>query len=184
MVQNLEALKNRMNKVAEALQGELAGLRTGRANAAMLDPIQVEAYGTMMPLTQLAGISVPESRILMINVWDAGLVKAVEKAIAESRLGLNPQTEGASIRLVVPELNEERRKELTKIAGGYGEQARIKVRTIRREGIESWRKAEKKSEISKDELHRQNDEIQALTDETVKTIDLMVKDREKEIMNF
>src|SRR5919202_1498155 len=140
---DINELKRRMQGATHSLKHELGGLRTGRAAASMLEPVQVEAYGSHMPLNQLATVTVPEPRLLSVQVWDKSMVKAVEKAIREAGLGLNPQTEGQTIRVPIPELNEERRRELTRVAAKYAEQARVAVRNVRQHGIESLRKLEK-----------------------------------------
>ena len=179
---DLKDLDRRMDGAVTALGHEFAGLRTGRASPTLLDPIQVDAYGGMMPLNQVAGVTVPEPRLLTVTVWDNSVIKAVEKAIRESDLGLNPQTEGNVIRIPIPELNEERRTELSKVAGKYAEQARVAVRNVRRDGMDHLKKAEKDGDISEDESHRIADEIQKLTDSHVKTIDEALADKEKDIM--
>jgi len=175
-------LKRRMDGAVDNLYKEFGGLRTGRASANLLEPVNVEAYGSKMPLNQVATVSVPESRLLSVQVWDAGLVKATEKAIRDSGLGLNPQPEGTTIRIPIPDLNEERRAELSKIAGKYAESARISVRNVRRDGMDSLKKMEKDGEISEDDLKRQSDEVQKLTDEKIQKIDTMLSDKEKDIM--
>jgi ribosome recycling factor len=174
-------IKRRMDASVDALKHEYAGLRTGRASTAMLDPVQVEVYGSRMPLNQVGSISVPEPRLLTVTVWDAGSVKAVEKAIRDSGLGLNPQPDGNTIRVPIPELNEERRKELTKVAGQYAESARVAVRNIRRDGMEALKKL-KSEGMSEDEQKRLEGEVQKLTDETVKKIDTILSEKEKDIM--
>lgn len=179
---DLKDLDRRMDGAVTALGHEFAGLRTGRASPTLLDPIQVDAYGGMMPLNQVAGVTVPEPRLLTVTVWDNTVVKAVEKAIRESDLGLNPQTEGNVIRIPIPELNEERRTELSKVAGKYAEQARVAVRNVRRDGMDHLKKAEKDGDISEDDSHRIADEIQKLTDNHVKTIDEALAEKEKDIM--
>lgn len=176
-------LRKRMEGALDRLKHDYAGLRTGRASAGMLDPIQVDAYGSMMPLNQLANVTVPEPRTLMVSVWDKGMVKAVEKAIANSNLGLNPASDGQNIRVPVPELSQERRKELSKVAGQYAEAAKVAVRNVRRDGMDALKKAEKEGDISEDEQRRKGDEIQKMTDEFVKKADEMSADKEKEIMS-
>jgi len=171
-----------MDMAVDALQKEYAGLRTGRASTSMLDPVTVEAYGGRMPLNQVASVSVPEPRLLTVQVWDNSLVKATEKAIREAGLGLNPQPDGALIRVPVPDLNEERRNELVKVAGKYAEQARISVRNARREAMDALKKMEKDNEISEDEHKRMSDEVQNMTDEHIKKIDDMLESKEKDIM--
>ncbi len=179
---DMKALQRRMDGALDVLKKEFGGLRTGRASATILDPVQVEAYGAMTPLNQVAGVSVPEPRMIVVQVWDRGVVKAVDKAIREAGLGLNPQTEGQTIRLPMPELTQERRKELTKVAHKYAEAAKISVRNVRRDGMEGLKKAEKKGEITEDEHRRLSTEIQTKTDEHVKKIDDMLAQKEQEIM--
>lgn len=178
----MKALQRRMDGALDVLKKEFGGLRTGRASATLLDPVQVDAYGAMTPLNQVAGVSVPEPRMIVVQVWDRGVVKAVDKAIREAGLGLNPQTEGQTIRLPMPELTQERRKELTKVAHKYAEAAKISVRNVRRDGMEGLKKAEKKGEITEDEHRRFSTEIQTKTDEHVKKIDDMLAQKEQEIM--
>ena len=172
----------RMNGAVEALKREFAGLRTGRASAALLEPITVDAYGSKMPLNQVGTVGVPEPRMLTVQVWDTGLVGAVEKSIRDSGLGLNPQTEGNLVRVPIPELTEERRVELTKIANKYAEQARVAARNVRRDGMETLKRMEKDGEISQDDQRQWSQDIQKLTDETVKTIDEAVAVKDQEIM--
>jgi len=174
--------KRRMDGAVESLQKEFSGLRTGRASASLLDPVVVDLYGSKMPLNQVGSISVPESRMLIVQVWDASAVKSVEKAIRDSGLGLNPMPDGNNIRIPIPDLNEERRQELTKIAGKYAESARISVRNVRRDGMDTLKKMEKNGDITEDDLKRLSDEVQKLTDESVKTIDTMLTDKEKDIL--
>lgn len=182
MAFDLNALRKRMDGAVEVLKGEFGGLRTGRASTNMLEPVQVEIYGTRMPLNQVGTVSVPEPRLLTVQVWDASAVKSVEKAIREAGLGLNPQPEGNLIRVPVPALNEERRKELSKVAGKYAESARVSVRNIRRDGMDGLKAAEKDGGITEDEQKRHSDSVQKLTDEYTKKIDTMLADKEKEIM--
>lgn len=179
---DLKDLRRRMDGAVEVLNTEFAGLRTGRASPSLLEPVQVEAYGTKMPLNQVGNVSVPEARMLTVQVWDRGMVKAVEKGIREAGLGLNPQTDGQLIRVPIPELNEERRRELTKIAGKYAEQARVAVRNVRRDGMEQLKRLEKEGEISQDEQKQYADDIQKMTDEHIKKIDDALAGKEKEIM--
>lgn len=179
---DLKDLRRRMDGAVEVLNTEFAGLRTGRASPSLLEPVQVEAYGTKMPLNQVGNVSVPEARLLTVQVWDRGMVKAVEKGIREAGLGLNPQTDGQLIRVPIPELNEERRRELTKIAGKYTEQARVAVRNVRRDGMEQLKRLEKEGEISQDEQKQYADDIQKMTDEHIKKIDDALAGKEKEIM--
>jgi ribosome recycling factor len=170
-----------MDGAIEALRKEFAGLRTGRASAALLDPVMVDAYGSMMPLNQCGTVSVPEPRMLMVQVWDKALLKPVEKAIRDANLGLNPQADGASIRVPIPDLNEERRRELVKVAAKYTEQAKVSVRNVRRDGIDALKKLEKEGEISQDEQRKIEKDVQALTDETIKKVDDAFAQKEKEI---
>jgi len=179
---DLKDLERRMNGAVENFKRELGGLRTGRASVSLLEPITVEAYGSQMPLNQVATISVPEPRMLTVQVWDQTQAKAVERAIRDSGLGLNPQAEGAMLRVPLPELNEERRTELTKVAGKYAEQARVAVRNVRRDGMDTLKKQEKDHEISEDEHHRQADDIQKMTDDMVQQIDDALHAKEQEIM--
>lgn len=179
---DLNDLKRRMEGAIDNLQKEFSGLRTGRASANMLDPVQVDAYGSLTPLNQVGTISVPEPRLLTVQVWDAGVVKSVEKAIADSGLGLNPQPHGNVIRIPIPELNEERRKELTKVAGKYAESARVSVRNVRRDGMEALKKAEKDGDISEDDKKRMEDDVQKATDDFIQKVDTMLSDKEKDIM--
>ena len=179
---DLSDIERRMDGVIEALRKEFAGLRTGRASPSLLEPLTVDAYGSSMSLNQLGNINVPEPRLLSVQVWDRSMVKAVEKAIRESGLGLNPQTEGQTIRVPIPELNEERRRELTKVASKYGEQARVAVRNVRRDGMDTLKRMEKNGEISQDEHKMWSDEIQKMTDEHIKRVDEAVGTKEKEIM--
>lgn len=175
-------LQRRMNGALEVLKDEFAGLRTGRAAPALLEPIQVDAYGSKMPMNQVGTINAPDARMLTVQVWDSSLVNSVEKAIRDSDLGLNPQRDGNLVRVPVPQLSEERRVEMTKIAGKYAEQARIAVRNVRRDGIDMLKKMEKDGEISQDEQHAWTDEIQEMTDETIKQIDEAVAAKEAEIL--
>ena len=174
-------IERRMDGALAAFKTDLAGLRTGRASAGLLEPITVDAYGQMMPISQVGTISVPEPRMLSVQVWDKGQVAMVEKAIRESSLGLNPMTEGQLIRIPLPELNEERREELVKVAGNYAEQARIAVRNVRRDGMDQIKKAEKDSEISQDDAKLYSDEVQELTDKFIKLIDETLATKEGEI---
>jgi len=178
---DLDDIKRRMEGSLNNLKTEFMGLRAGRASTAMLEPIMVEAYGTKMPMNQVGNISVPEPRLLTVTVWDAGLTSSVEKAIRESDLGLNPMAEGTLIRVPIPDLSEERRKDMVKVAGRYAEAARVAVRNVRRDGIEAARKLEKDSEISEDERHDLETDIQKLTDDHVKQIDDALSNKETEI---
>lgn len=179
---NASDLKGRMDGAFTALQKEFSGLRTGRAAASMLEPVMVDVYGSVMPINQVGTIGVPEPRLLTVQVWDKGSVKAVEKAIRDAGLGLNPQADGNLVRVPVPELNEERRKELGKVAGKYAEEARIAVRNVRRDGMDSVKKMEKDGAISQDDLKRHSDEIQKLTDDFIAKIDKLLADKQKDIM--
>jgi ribosome recycling factor len=179
---DINDLKRRMQGAMGVLKHELSGLRTGRANPSLLEPVQVDAYGTHMPLAQLATVSVPEARLLSVQVWDRSMVHAVEKAITAANLGLNPQTEGQVIRLRIPELNEERRKELVKVAHKYAEAARVAVRHVRRDGIDVIKKLEKDHQISKDDHERYSNDIQKATDQSIHDIDQMLANKEKEIL--
>jgi ribosome recycling factor len=179
---DINDLKRRMQGALGVLKHELSGLRTGRASANLLEPVQVEAYGTHMPLSQVATVSVPEARLLSVQVWDRSMVHAVEKAITASNLGLNPQTEGQVIRLRIPELNEERRKELVKVAHKYAEAAKVAVRHVRRDGIDVIKKLEKDHEISKDDHERYSADIQKATDQMIQEVDQMLAHKEKEIL--
>ncbi|WP_340119112.1 ribosome recycling factor [Pelagibius sp. 7325] len=179
---DLRDISRRMDGAIEALHKEFAGLRTGRASVGLVEPIHVEAYGASMPLNQVASVSVPEPRMVTIQVWDRGMVGAVEKAIRESGLGLNPATDGQLVRVPIPALSEERRVELTKIAGKYAEQARVAVRNVRRDGMEMLKKMEKDHEISKDEHHHWSEQIQTLTDKHIKAVDDALAQKEEEIL--
>src|SRR5262250_2655553 len=179
---DLNEFKRRMQGAVQVLKQELGGLRTGRASPGMLDPIQVDAYGTHMPLNQLATVSVPEPRLISVQVWDKSMVSAVERAIINSNLGLNPATEGQVLRLRIPELNEERRKELVKVAHKYAEAARVAVRHVRRDGLDVLKKLEKDHKISEDEGKRSSDQVQKATDEMIAEVDRMLAAKEKEIL--
>ncbi len=178
---DLDDLKRRMDGAINALKGEFASLRTGRASATMLDPVTVEAYGAQMPLNQCATINVPEPRMITVNVWDKGLVGAVEKAIRNSGLGLNPVTEGTVLRLPIPELNEERRKELSRVAAQYAESARVAIRNVRRDGMDRLKKA-KANGLSEDDHKFWHDEVQELTDKAIAQVDRMLEAKQDEIM--
>ena len=179
---SLDALKVRMQKSVASLKDELAGLRTGRASPSLLEPVQVEAYGSKMPLNQVATVTVPEPRMLSVQVWDRGLAGAVEKAIRNSGLGLNPAAEGQVIRVPLPELNEERRRELTKVAHNYAEQARVAIRHIRRDGMDLLKKLEKDGDMSQDDSRKHGDTVQAATDAAVADVDKVLAVKEQEIM--
>ena len=178
----LKDLRRRMDGALEVLRKEFGGLRTGRASTSLLEPVQVNAYGGVVPLNQVASVNVPEPRMISVQVWDRGVVKAVDKAIREAGLGLNPQTEGQVIRVPIPELNEERRRELTRVAAKYAEQARVSVRNVRRDGIEALRRLEKDGEISQDEHRKLDREVQQLTDDHIKRIDETLAQKDKEIL--
>ena len=174
-------VSRRMSGAVNSLKDDYLGLRTGRASTAMLDPILVDAYGSKMPLNQLSSISAPESRLLLIQVWDQTMVLQVEKSIRESDLGLNPQTEGNSIRVPIPELSEERRLEIVKVAGKYAEQSKVAIRNIRRDAVESVRKSEKDKKISEDEKRSFEIEIQKLTDDFISEVDSLLAQKEIDI---
>jgi len=180
---DLADVKRRMQGAINAFKNDLGSLRTGRASPNLLDPIQVESYGAMMPITQVATVNVPEPRLLSVQVWDRNMVSAVEKAIRESDLGLNPQTEGQVIRLRIPEMNEQRRKEMVKVAHKYAEEARIAVRHVRRDGLDLLKKLEKDSAISEDDSKRHAEQVQKATDQFVAEIDSLLVAKEKEIMH-
>ena len=178
---NKDDLIKRMDGAISSFSGDLAGLRTGRASTNMVDGIMIDAYGQKMPIDQVGSISVPEARMISIQVWDKGLVIAVEKAIYESGLGLNPQVDGELIRIPIPELNEERREELSKIAGKYAEQSRIAIRNVRRDGMDEIKKIEKDGTVGKDRAIDLSNEVQELTDDYIKKIDEMLSQKENEI---
>ena len=175
-------IERRMAGAVESLKGDLGGLRTGRANTSLLDPVVVEVYGSMMPLNQVATVSAPEPRMLSVQVWDRANVTAVEKGIAHANLGLNPMIDGQTLRLPMPDLTEERRKELAKLAGKYAENAKIAIRNVRRDGMEALKEDEKKKEISEDDRKRGEDEVQKLTDKYVADADAAAAQKEKEIL--
>ena len=179
---NKADLQRRMHGAVEVLRNDLGGLRTGRASTSLLDPVVVEVYGANMPLNQVATVSVPEPRMLTVQVWDRSNVNAIEKAIRSAGLGINPISEGQLIRLPIPDLTEERRKELAKLAHQYAEKARIAVRNVRRDGMDSLKQDEKKGEISQDEHKRLETEVQKLTDDTIAEIDAAMTAKEKEIL--
>ena len=174
-------LRRRMVGAVNSLKEDFIGLRTGRASTALLDTVMVDAHGSKMPINQVASLSTPEARLILIQVWDQSMVDAVEKSIRETELGLNPQTEGSSIRIPVPELSEDRRIELVKVAGKYAEQAKISIRNVRRDILESTRKLQKDKEISEDEKRDAENKIQNITDEFVKEIDRMLSQKEIDI---
>ena len=178
----LKTYRDRMERSVTALKEEFSGLRTGRANAGLLEPVRVEAYGSASPLSAVAAISVPEPRMISVNVWDKGMVVAVEKAIRNANLGLNPIVDGQTLRIPVPPLTEERRKDLVKLAGKYTEQQKISVRNVRRDANDDLKKAEKAGEISQDEQKKMETEVQKDTDAAIKRIDEALKTKEVEIM--
>ena len=175
-------IERRMTGAVESLKSDLAGLRTGRANVHLLDPVQVEVYGAMMPLNQVATVNAPEPRMLAVQVWDKANVTAVEKGIAHANLGLNPMIDGQTLRLPIPDLTEERRRELAKIAGKYAENAKIAIRNVRRDGMEALKEDEKKKDISEDEHKRLGDEVQKTTDRFIAEVDAAAEHKEKEIL--
>ncbi|MCB2045180.1 MAG: ribosome recycling factor [Novosphingobium sp.] len=176
-------IERRMAGAVESLKSDLGGLRTGRANVTLLDPVVVEVYGAMMPLNQVATVNAPEPRMLSVQVWDKSNLTAVEKGIAKAGLGLNPMIDGQTIRLPIPDLTEERRKELAKLAGQYSEKAKIAIRNVRRDGMEALKEDEKKKEISEDDRKRREEDVQKLTDEYVKQADEAAAHKEKEILS-
>jgi ribosome recycling factor len=175
-------LERRMKGAVDTLKHDLASLRTGRANAGMLDPVQVDVYGSNMPLNQVASVTVPEPRMITVSVWDRANVQAVEKAIRASGLGLNPNTEGQTIRLSIPDMTQDRRKDLAKNCSQYGEKARVAVRNVRRDGMEDLKKAEKAKQMSEDEHKREADVVQKMTDKIIVEIDALAAAKEKEIL--
>lgn len=177
-------LERRMNGAIESLRGDLGGLRTGRASVSLLDPVQVEVYGSKMPLNQVATVSAPEPRLLTVQVWDGSNVQPVEKAIRAAGLGLNPQLDGQMVRLPIPDLTEERRKELAKLAGQYAEKAKIAVRNVRRDGMDALKSDENKKEIGEDEKKRLEADVQKLTDDRIAEIDKIVTEKESEILEL
>lgn len=182
MTARLDTYKHRMQAAIDILAKELSGLRAGRASINLLDPIKVDAYGSYMPISQVGTVSAPEPRLLVVQVWDKGMVKAVEKAIRESSLGVSPSADGQLVRVVLPDLNQERRQELAKLAAKYAEEAKISVRNVRREGNDMIKKLEKDKEVSEDEAHRLTDEMQTITDGYIKKIDEMAAIKQKDIM--
>ena len=180
----LNQFKDRMEHSVDAFLKEISGIRAGRASTALLDPIKVEAYGSLMPLTQVGTVSAPDARMLVVNVWDKGLVKSVEKAIRESSANLNPATDGQTVRVPIPPLSEERRQELSKLAGKYAEDAKVAIRNIRRDAMDTIKKQEKDGKISEDDLKRLSDDIQNLTNEYVKKIDTIAEAKQKDIMQI
>ncbi|HEV7320920.1 MAG TPA: ribosome recycling factor [Ensifer sp.] len=179
---DLKELKRRMDGAISAFKSDIASLRTGRASANVLDPVTVEAYGSRVPLNQVANITVPEPRMLSVSVWDKQMVGAVDRGIRESNLGLNPIIDGQNLRIPLPELNEERRKSLVKVAHDYAEKAKVAVRHVRRDGMDDLKKAEKDGDIGQDISRSQSERVQKMTDETISEIDRLLVDKEKEIM--
>lgn len=179
----LNELQKRMDGALSTLNKEFGSLRTGRASTNLLDSIQIEAYGSMMPMNQVGNVTAPEARMLMVSVWDKSMIKAVEKAIRESDMGLNPAVDGQTIRVPIPAPSEERRKEMVKIAHKYAEAAKVAVRNVRRDGMEDLKKQEKEKKISEDEQRTQSDKVQKLTDDYVKKIDDLLAAKEKDIMS-
>lgn len=179
---DLADLKRRMEGAISSFSSDLAGLRTGRASASLLDPIMIEAYGSQMPITQVANVTIPEPRMLAVNVWDKGMVSAVEKAIRESTLGLNPMTDGTTVRVPLPELNEERRRDLVKVANQYAENARIAVRHVRRDGMEILKKLEKDGDLGQDDSRIESEKVQKQTDDFITRIDKLFAEKEQEIL--
>ncbi|MDE3060863.1 MAG: ribosome recycling factor [Pseudomonadota bacterium] len=182
MTADINELRRRMEGALKSLHQEFGGLRTGRANAALLEHIQVDAYGSMMPISQVATISVPEAHMLSVQVWDKGVVKSVEKAINAAGLGVNAIADGQLVRVPIPGLSQERRKELSKIAGKYAEEGKVSVRNVRRDGMDALKKMEKDGDISKDEHKKREGDIQKLTDEFIKKIDEALAAKEKDIL--
>ena len=181
---NQKKVEDKMLKSVDVLKKELSGLRTGRASVGLLEPIQVDAYGSKVPLSQVSAISVPESRMLAVQVWDNSLISVVENAIRTANLGLNPMTEGNLIRLPIPDLTEERRKEIAKLASKYSEDTKISVRNVRRDAMDYLKESEKNKEISKDELFQYSDQIQKLTDKIILLIDELFYEKEKDILQI
>jgi ribosome recycling factor len=178
----LSSYRDRMDKAVTALKEEFAGLRTGRASPGLLDQVHVDAYGSSMPLSQVGAVTVPDPRSLMVSVWDKGVVVSAEKAIRSAGLGLNPVVEGQNLRIPIPPLTEERRREIAKLAGKYAEQQRVAVRNVRHHAMDDLKKAEKDGAISQDEHRRMHDDVQKMTDEAIKRIDETLKTKEQEIM--
>ncbi|PDT29837.1 ribosome recycling factor [Rhizobium sp. L9] len=179
---DIKELKRRMDGAVSAFKSDIASLRTGRASANILDPVTIEAYGSRVPLNQVANITVPEPRMLTVSVWDKSMVSAVERGIRESNLGLNPIVDGQSLRIPLPELNEERRKSLVKVAHDYAEKGKVAIRHVRRDGMDGLKKAEKDGVIGQDESRAQSERVQKMTDETISEIDRLLGEKEKEIM--
>lgn len=179
---DLDNIERRMKGAVEALRKEFGGLRTGRASVSLLEPVTVEVYGSAMPINQVGTVSVPEPRMLSVSVWDSGNVQAVDKAIREAGLGLNPIIDGTTLRLPIPDMTEERRKEMTKLASKYTEQARVAIRNVRRDGMDQIKKSEKDGDMSEDEAKEWGNEVQELTDSAIKQADTLLAEKEKEIM--
>lgn len=179
---DLQDTKRRMQGAIQSMKSDLASLRTGRASANILDPVEIDAYGARTPLSQVATVTAPEARMLSVQVWDRGMVQMVEKAIRESPLGLNPQTEGQTIRIRMPELNEQRRKEMVKAAHKYTEAARVAARHVRRDALDVLKKLEKDGKMGEDDSARNADQVQKATDQTISEIDALLAQKEKEIM--
>jgi len=175
-------IERRMDGAIAAFKKELSGLRSGRASASLLEPIMVEAYGSPTPISQVGSVSVPEPRMLSVQVWDNSLIAAVEKAIRESNLGLNPASDGNNVRVRLPELNKERREQLVKVARDYAESGRVAIRHVRRDGMDSLKKQEKDGDISKDDMHSLSDDVQKKTDVKIKEVDKLLEAKEQEIM--
>ncbi|MCE2716569.1 MAG: ribosome recycling factor [Pseudomonadota bacterium] len=183
MTVRLESFSQRMQIAIDAFTKELSGLRAGRASINLLDPIKVDAYGSLMPISQVGTVTAPEPRLLVVQVWDKEMVKAVEKAIRESSLGVSPSSDGQLVRVALPDLNEERRQELAKLVSKYAEEAKIHVRNVRREGNDTIKKAEKDKEISEDDERRLTEEMQKITDDHIKKIDTLAATKQKDIMH-
>lgn len=179
---DFQDLKRRMDGAVNAFKSDIASLRTGRASANLLDPVLVDAYGSKMPLNQVANITVPEPRMLAVTVWDKSMVAAVEKGIREANLGFNPITDGQNLRLPLPDLNEERRRELVKVAQGYAENSKVAIRHVRRDGMDDLKKAEKDGDIGQDESRSEADQVQKLTDDMIADIEKLLSEKETEIM--
>lgn len=180
--ENLNELKKKMNSTLDVLTKEFVGLRTNRASTALLEPLMIDAYAGQVPITQVGTLSTPEARLITVQVWDKSLVKVVEKAIREANLGLNPTADGQIIRVPLPDLSQERRQEIVKIAAKYAESARIAIRSIRRDGMDHLKKIEKKGEITEDDLHRFSEDLQDVTDEFIKKIDQHLAQKEKDVL--
>jgi ribosome recycling factor len=178
-----EEITRKMDSALKSLAHEFGGLRTGRASTNLLDHLQIDAYGSMLPINQVGNVTAPEPRMLSVSVWDKGMVKAVEKAIRESDLGLNPMVDGQTIRVPIPALSEERRKEMVKVAGKYAENAKVAIRNVRRDGMDDAKKQQKDGKISEDDLRKRETEIQKLTDDHVKKVDEMLVAKEKDILS-